>query len=35
MVRRWTTLDADSHYERVLAELKDEAWMCGRVTMQG
>ncbi|MDP4004713.1 RibD family protein [Methylobacterium sp. NEAU K] len=35
MVRRWKTLDADGHYERVHAELKGDAWMCGRVTMQG
>lgn len=34
-VRRWKTLDADSHYERIHAELKGDAWMCGRVTMQG
>lgn len=34
-VRRWKTLDADSHYERVHGELKGDAWMCGRVTMQG
>lgn len=34
-VRRWKTLDADSHYERVHAEFKGDAWMCGRVTMQG
>jgi riboflavin biosynthesis pyrimidine reductase len=34
-VRRWKTLDADSHYERVHQELKGDAWMCGRVTMQG
>ncbi len=33
--RRWKTLDADSHYERVHGELKGDAWMCGRVTMQG
>jgi riboflavin biosynthesis pyrimidine reductase len=34
-VRRWKTLDADSHYERVHGALKGDAWMCGRVTMQG
>lgn len=34
-VRRWKTLDADSHYERVHGELEGDAWMCGRVTMQG
>ncbi|EIZ85157.1 deaminase-reductase domain-containing protein [Methylobacterium sp. GXF4] len=34
-VRRWKTLDADSPYERVHGELNGDAWMCGRVTMQG
>ena len=33
--RRWKTLDADSHFERVHGALKGDAWMCGRVTMQG
>lgn len=34
-VRRWTTIDADSHYEDVHERLKGDAWMCGRITMQG
>ncbi len=34
-VRRWTTLDADSHYETVHKRLAGDAWMCGRITMQG
>ena len=34
-VRRWKTLDADSPYERVHGELNGDAWMCGRITMQG
>lgn len=34
-VRRWTTVDADSHYEAVHERLGGDAWMCGRVTMQG
>lgn len=34
-VRRWTTIDADSHYETVHKQLGGDAWMCGRITMQG
>lgn len=34
-VRRWTTLDADSHDEEVHKRLSGDAWMCGRITMQG
>lgn len=34
-VRRWTTVDADSHYEEVHGRLGGDAWMCGRITMQG
>ena len=34
-VRRWTTIDADDHYETVHKRLEGDAWMCGRVTMQG
>ncbi|MFF8801117.1 MULTISPECIES: dihydrofolate reductase family protein [unclassified Methylobacterium] len=34
-VRRWTTVDADSHYEAVHKRLGGDAWMCGRITMQG
>lgn len=34
-VRRWKTVDADSHYEEVHAKLGGDAWMCGRITMQG
>ena len=34
-VRRWTTVDADSHYEEVHGQLGGDAWMCGRITMQG
>ncbi|HEV2545073.1 MAG TPA: RibD family protein [Methylobacterium sp.] len=34
-VRRWTTIDADSQYEAVHKRLKGDAWMCGRITMQG
>jgi len=34
-VRRWTNLDADGHYESVHKRLEGDAWMCGRVTMQG
>ncbi|MFD0934589.1 hypothetical protein ACFQ12_05245, partial [Methylobacterium trifolii] len=34
-VRRWKNVDADGHYERIHAELKGDAWMCGRITMQG
>lgn len=34
-VRRWTTIDADSHYETVHGRLGGGAWMCGRITMQG
>ena len=33
-VRRWLA-DADRHYERIHAELGGDAWMCGRITMQG
>jgi riboflavin biosynthesis pyrimidine reductase len=33
--RRWTTLDADDHYETIHKRLEGDAWMCGRVTMQG
>lgn len=33
-VRRWAT-DADGHYERVHKRLDGDAWMCGRITMQG
>ena len=33
-VRRWG-VDADAHYERVHGALEGDAWMCGRVTMQG
>ncbi len=33
--RRWTTLDADDHYETIHKRLAGDAWMCGRVTMQG
>ncbi|TXN68533.1 RibD family protein [Methylobacterium sp. WL6] len=32
--RRWG-IDADGHYETVHARLDGDAWMCGRVTMQG
>ncbi|GEP08956.1 RibD family protein [Methylobacterium gnaphalii] len=34
-VRRWTTLDADDHYETIHKRLEGNAWMCGRITMQG
>lgn len=34
-VRRWTTLDADDHYETIHKRLEGDAWMCGRITMQG
>ncbi|GLS46071.1 dihydrofolate reductase family protein [Methylobacterium brachythecii] len=34
-VRRWTTLDADDHYETIHKRLAGDAWMCGRITMQG
>jgi len=34
-VRRWTNLDADGHYETVHERLEGDAWMCGRITMQG
>lgn len=34
-VRRWKTIDADSHYETIHKRLDGDAWMCGRVTMQG
>ncbi|GAB6843152.1 riboflavin biosynthesis pyrimidine reductase [Methylorubrum rhodinum] len=34
-VRRWTTVDADSHYEAIHEKLGGDAWMCGRITMQG
>lgn len=33
-VRRWLA-DADRHYERIHGELGGDAWMCGRITMQG
>ncbi|GJE38950.1 hypothetical protein KHHGKMAE_3027 [Methylobacterium persicinum] len=33
-VRRWLA-DADRHYERIHGELNGDAWMCGRITMQG
>ncbi|GEO98509.1 dihydrofolate reductase family protein [Methylobacterium haplocladii] len=33
--RRWTTLDADDHYETIHERLDGDAWMCGRITMQG
>ena len=32
--RRWA-IDADDHYETVHARLDGDAWMCGRITMQG
>ncbi|GJE77906.1 MULTISPECIES: RibD family protein [Methylorubrum] len=34
-VRRWKTVDADAHYEEVHGTLGGDAWMCGRITMQG
>lgn len=33
--RRWTTLDPDDHYETIHKRLAGDAWMCGRITMQG
>lgn len=33
--KRWSALDGDLGYEAVHADLKGEAWMCGRVTMRG
>lgn len=33
-VRRWLA-EADGHYERIHAALGGDAWMCGRITMQG
>lgn len=33
-VRRWS-VDADAHYERIHGQLGGDAWMCGRITMQG
>ena len=34
-VRRWTTTDADGHYETIHKRLEGDAWLCGRITMQG
>ena len=34
-VRRWTTIDADGHYEAIHTRLDGDAWLCGRITMQG
>jgi riboflavin biosynthesis pyrimidine reductase len=33
--RRWKTAPADRHYEAIHARLAGDAWMCGRITMQG
>lgn len=33
-VRRWK-IDADDHYETIHERLEGDAWMCGRITMQG
>ncbi|HEX2891983.1 RibD family protein [Vineibacter terrae] len=33
--RRWKTAPPDRHYEAVHNRLAGDAWMCGRVTMQG
>jgi riboflavin biosynthesis pyrimidine reductase len=33
--KRWSAIDGDVGYESVHAELKGDAWMCGRITMRG
>lgn len=33
--RRWKTAPSDRHYETIHARLAGDAWMCGRITMQG
>lgn len=38
-IRRWSRFDVDAlvhkPYERIHEELKGDAWICGRITMQG
>jgi len=33
--RRWKTAPPDRHYEAIHQRLAGDAWMCGRITMQG
>jgi riboflavin biosynthesis pyrimidine reductase len=33
--RRWKTAPPDRHYESIHQRLGGDAWMCGRITMQG